>query len=231
MDTTGLAYRSKDRPLRFRRGKEVRRLRGHARLLAMRRWDRGRRLLWPWGGVAGEGYAPDPWLGGEVLRFIWGRGPKAAVSSFPEVLLGEGKAGILSATLSREVDRPYMSLTCEVGRPEPGRKEVKGPEDVVGIDLGLSSFAVLSDGTWIEAPKPLAKALRLLRRRSRQLARKEKGSPFPGKGQGPPPVPKHLKGHLVDLLQELGAQELRRGPMGQKPSSLEENQPVREKGG
>ncbi|WP_279184838.1 IS5-like element ISTth7 family transposase, partial [Thermus thermophilus] len=68
MDTTGLAYRSKDRLLRFRRGKEVRRVRGHARLLALMRWDRERRLLWPWGGVVGEGYAPDPRLGGEVLR-------------------------------------------------------------------------------------------------------------------------------------------------------------------
>ncbi len=43
-------------------------MRGHARLLALMRWDKGRRLLWPWGGVAGEGYAPDPRLGGEVLR-------------------------------------------------------------------------------------------------------------------------------------------------------------------
>ncbi len=51
---------AKDRLLRFRRGKEVRRVRGHARLLALMRWDRGRRLLWPWGGVAGEGYAPNP---------------------------------------------------------------------------------------------------------------------------------------------------------------------------
>jgi hypothetical protein len=40
MDTTGLAYRSKDRFLRFRRGEEVRRVRGHARLLALVRWER-----------------------------------------------------------------------------------------------------------------------------------------------------------------------------------------------
>jgi len=39
-------------------------VRGHARLLALMRWDRERRLLWPWGGVVGEGYAPDPRLGG-----------------------------------------------------------------------------------------------------------------------------------------------------------------------
>jgi hypothetical protein len=68
MDTTGLAYRSEDRFLRFRRGAEVRRVRGHARLLALVRWERERRLLLPWGGVAGRGYAPDPQLGGKALR-------------------------------------------------------------------------------------------------------------------------------------------------------------------
>ncbi len=75
MDTTGLAYRSQDRFLRFRRGAEVRRVRGHARLLALVRWERERRLLLPWGGVAGRGYAPDPQLGGEGLAAVcpyWG---------------------------------------------------------------------------------------------------------------------------------------------------------------
>jgi putative transposase len=91
-------------------------------------------------------------------------------------LLEERKARILSATISREADRFYVSLTCEVERPDPKPKEVKREDDVVGVDLGLASFAVLSDGTRIEAPKPLAKRLRLLKRRSKQLSRKEKGS-------------------------------------------------------
>jgi putative transposase len=91
-------------------------------------------------------------------------------------LIQAKKARILSATISREADRFYVSLTCEVERPDPKPKEVRSEGDVVGVDLGLSSFAVLSDGTWIEAPKPLAKRLRLLKRRSKQLSRKEKGS-------------------------------------------------------
>jgi putative transposase len=91
-------------------------------------------------------------------------------------LLEEGKARVLSATISREADRFYVSLTCEVERPDPKPKEVRSEGDVVGVDLGLASFAVLSDGTRIEAPKPLAKKLRLLKRRSKQLSRKEKGS-------------------------------------------------------
>jgi putative transposase len=91
-------------------------------------------------------------------------------------LIQAKKARILSATISREADRFYVSLTCEVERPDPKPKEVRSEEDVVGVDLGLSSFAVLSDGTRIEAPKPLARKLRLLKRRSKQLSRKEKGS-------------------------------------------------------
>jgi putative transposase len=91
-------------------------------------------------------------------------------------LIQAKKARILSATISREADRFYVSLTCEVERPDPKPKEVRSEGDVVGVDLGLSSFAVLSDGTRIEAPKPLAKKLRFLKRRFKQLSRKEKGS-------------------------------------------------------
>jgi putative transposase len=91
-------------------------------------------------------------------------------------LIQAKRARILSATLSREADRFYVSLTCEVERPDPRPKEVKREDDVVGVDLGLASFAALSDGTRMEAPKPLAKRLRLLKRRSKQLSRKEKGS-------------------------------------------------------
>ncbi len=96
-------------------------------------------------------------------------------------LLGERKARILSATISREADRWYVSLTCEVERPDPELRETLPSRaslegEPVGIDLGLEAFAVLSDGTRLEAPKPLKKALRLLRRRSRQFSRKQKGS-------------------------------------------------------
>ncbi len=89
-------------------------------------------------------------------------------------LMAEGKARILSATISREADRWYVSLTCEVERPDSEHKEVRKPEDVVGVDVGVKAFAVLSDGTRIEAPKPLARALRILGRRSKQLSRKQK---------------------------------------------------------
>ncbi|MFG3578205.1 RNA-guided endonuclease InsQ/TnpB family protein [Micromonospora chersina] len=46
----------------------------------------------------------------------------------------------------------------------------------VGIDLGLTHFAVLSDGTKILAPKFLRRAARKLRRLQQDLSRKQRGS-------------------------------------------------------
>jgi putative transposase len=49
-------------------------------------------------------------------------------------------------------------------------------EAVVGIDLGLKHFAVLSDGRKILAPRFLRRAENLLKRRQRELSRKRQGS-------------------------------------------------------
>ncbi|MFI0717437.1 RNA-guided endonuclease InsQ/TnpB family protein, partial [Streptomyces inhibens] len=46
----------------------------------------------------------------------------------------------------------------------------------VGIDLGLGHFAVLSDGTKIDAPRFLRRAEKKLKKAQRALSRKEKGS-------------------------------------------------------
>ena len=49
-------------------------------------------------------------------------------------------------------------------------------ESVVGIDLGLSHFAVLSDGTKIDSPRFLRRAEKKLKKAQRELSRKQKGS-------------------------------------------------------
>jgi putative transposase len=83
---------------------------------------------------------------------------------------------ILSATVGREADRWYVSLTVTVDLPEP--EPVQGP--AVGVDLGLTYFATLAqeDGVVekITAPRPLFRHLRLLRRRQRRHSKKNKGS-------------------------------------------------------
>jgi len=79
---------------------------------------------------------------------------------------------ILSASVRREADRWYVALTVEVERPDP--TPVTGP--VVGVDRGITTFAVCSDATVIESPRALERNLRRLRRRSRAVSRKQKGS-------------------------------------------------------
>ena len=49
-------------------------------------------------------------------------------------------------------------------------------ESEVGIDLGLTHFAVMSDGTKIAAPKFLRRAARKLKRLQQDLSRKQRGS-------------------------------------------------------
>src|SRR5690606_14086922 len=67
--------------------------------------------------------------------------------------------------------RYFASFVVEVpGEPLPET------DTEVGIDLGLTHFAVLSDGHKVTAPKYLRQAERRLKKAQRALARKQKGS-------------------------------------------------------
>jgi putative transposase len=82
------------------------------------------------------------------------------------------KGRILSATVAEECGRWYISFAVEVDRPEPVTPS--GPP--VGVDLGLTTFATLSTGEKIEAPKPLKASLKKLRCVQRIVSRRQKGS-------------------------------------------------------
>ena len=49
-------------------------------------------------------------------------------------------------------------------------------DNSVGIDLGISTFATLSDGTKVDAPKPLKKRIKKLRKLTKSLSHKTQGS-------------------------------------------------------
>ncbi|WP_395143091.1 RNA-guided endonuclease InsQ/TnpB family protein [Moraxella atlantae] len=88
-----------------------------------------------------------------------------------EPLRYDGK--ILSAKIFKKGDHWFVSVAVELqDTPQPIPKTGK----VVGIDLGITDLAVLSDGTKIQAPKPLKQQLQKLKRLSKQLSRKQKGS-------------------------------------------------------
>ncbi|MFF0479749.1 RNA-guided endonuclease InsQ/TnpB family protein [Streptomyces sp. NPDC004435] len=67
--------------------------------------------------------------------------------------------------------RYFASFVVET---EP--EALPGKEQVVGIDLGLGHFAVLSDGTKVGAPRFLRRAEKKLKREQKRLSRKAKGS-------------------------------------------------------
>lgn len=65
-------------------------------------------------------------------------------------------------------------------------------ENTIGIDLGLTHFAVLSDGTKIDSPRFLRRAEKKLKKAQRELSRKQKGSktgPRPA-SKSPAPTPR-----------------------------------------
>jgi putative transposase len=82
------------------------------------------------------------------------------------------KGRILSATVSRTADRWFVSINTVEDLPEP--TPIVGP--VVGIDLGLKNFAVLSDGVKLVSPRPFKGALIRLKRAQKSHSRKQKGS-------------------------------------------------------
>ncbi len=87
--------------------------------------------------------------------------------------LRDGRARILSATLSAEGGRWYVSFTCDVEREE---RCPAYPDAIVGVDAGLKDLAVLSTGERIPAPRPLRAAERQIARANRELARRKMGS-------------------------------------------------------
>ncbi|MFJ9945747.1 RNA-guided endonuclease InsQ/TnpB family protein [Streptomyces erythrochromogenes] len=68
--------------------------------------------------------------------------------------------------------RYYASFVVETGTDET----LPAVAPVVGIDLGLTHFAILSDGTKIDSPRFLRRAEKKLKKAQRDLSRKAKGS-------------------------------------------------------
>jgi putative transposase len=78
---------------------------------------------------------------------------------------------VKTLTIKREVGRWYACFSVErEAEPLPAN------DKCVGVDVGLISFATLSDGTEIENPRWFEGARARLRRAQRRVARRKKGS-------------------------------------------------------
>lgn len=98
--------------------------------------------------------------------------PKLGWVKMAEKLRFSGK--IMSATVSRTADKWFVSITVEI--PDE-TIQLNRPENqsAVGVDLGISALATLSDGEIIYGAKPYKALLKQIRRLSRSLSRKKKG--------------------------------------------------------
>jgi putative transposase len=74
------------------------------------------------------------------------------------------------ATISERAGRWYISVLVKT---DEDKIETDG--SVIGVDIGIKSLAVCSDGTVYESPRPLNEAQSKLSRLQRELARRQKG--------------------------------------------------------
>jgi putative transposase len=82
-------------------------------------------------------------------------------------------SGVLKrVTVSREANRWFASVMVDTPDVQP----VTQPREAVGVDLGITTLAVLSEGEPVSGPKAHTALLKRLRRSSRGLSRKQKGS-------------------------------------------------------
>ena len=98
--------------------------------------------------------------------------PKLKWVRMREPLRFTGK--IISATISRVADRWFVSITVDT--PTFNHLRPAENQGAVGVDLGVAALATLSTGEVIMGPKPHKALLARLKRLSRSLSRKQKGS-------------------------------------------------------
>ena len=88
---------------------------------------------------------------------------------------------IMSATISRVANRWFVSITVDTeDNSHLPKAENQG---AAGVDLGVSALATLSTGEIISGPGPHKALLSRLKRLSRTLSRKQKGSANRGKAK------------------------------------------------
>jgi putative transposase len=78
---------------------------------------------------------------------------------------------IRAVTIKREAGKWFASFVASVSE-----RKLPLSSTTVGIDVGLTAFAALSDGTEIQNPRHYRKAQAKLRRAGRKVSRRKKGS-------------------------------------------------------
>ncbi|MER5446974.1 RNA-guided endonuclease TnpB family protein [Streptomyces sp. NPDC002764] len=81
-----------------------------------------------------------------------------------------------SVTVIKDAAGRYFASFVIDTDPAADQARMPDTDRTIGIDLGLTHFAVLSDGTKIDSPRFLRRAEKKLKKAQRELSRKQKGS-------------------------------------------------------
>jgi putative transposase len=81
-----------------------------------------------------------------------------------------------SVTVIKDSAGRYFASFVIDTDPAADAARMPATDQAIGIDLGLTHFAVLSDGTKIDSPRFLRRAEKKLKKAGRELSRKQKGS-------------------------------------------------------
>lgn len=102
--------------------------------------------------------------------------PRVGKIKCSENLRFEGKVN--NVVVRRIADMWFAIISIEIPESIPAlkRNESGDNQAIVGIDFGIKTMMVLSDGTLYENPKALKNNLKRLKRYQRSLSRKKKGS-------------------------------------------------------
>ena len=115
---------------------------------------------------------------------------------------------ILSATVSRSASgKYYVSLCCRLEQDMP---KLPSTGNAIGLDMGIKSFAVSSDGVEYANPKYLRQSEKKLARLQRQLSRKTKGSSNWNKARiKVAGLHEHIANQRLDMQHKLSTQIVR----------------------
>lgn len=118
------------------------------------------------------------YLGGDIIKFstknnkTYLKIPNLGKVKLREKLRFNGT--INSVTISQKANKYYASFSMEISDDEfhQTHKQALDSHQALGIDMGLNSFVSLSNGLNIQAPKPLDKLTRKLKKIQRKLSKK-----------------------------------------------------------
>jgi putative transposase len=107
---------------------------------------------------------------GDGIRLKGNRLRVQHVGTIRVCLHREVEGTIKTLSIKREAGNWFLVVACDVGEPAPVRNVLPA----VGLDVGLTHFATLSNGEQIANPRFLKEELPALRRAQRSVSRKKK---------------------------------------------------------